>query len=403
MRPSESFPGPFRDRASQPTEAAIEILSRLVSFESVTAAPNHDVITFIATYFEGLGASVRRLQSPRFDKENLWVTFGEGRPGGIVLSGHVDVVPVAGQDWTHPPFEMTREAGRLYGRGTTDMKGFLACVMTAAARIDPSRLARPIHVAITFDEEVGCLGARELVDFMEEAAIHPRAILVGEPTGMAVVDRHKGSVGFTTTISGRSAHSSQVHLGFSAIALAAELVGFLVALGTAQTQAAADPSFPYPFPSINVGTIRGGEVRNIVAPSCSFDWEIRPILPAQLTTLQRAFEAHVEDRLAGFRMAGGFVPTIVTRCVYDTPPLVADHAAAAAAAGLALQLMGSNETAAVSYGTEAGLYQEAGHSVVVCGPGDIQQAHTPDEWIGIDQLEACMAFLDRVVDHCARP
>jgi len=401
MRPSERFPGSFRDRASQPTEAAIAILSRLVGFESVTAAPNHDVIASIATYFEGLGASVRRLQSPRFEKENLWVTFGEGRPGGIVLSGHIDVVPVAGQDWVHPPFAVTREAGRLYGRGTTDMKGFLACVMAAAAQIDSSRLARPIHVAITFDEEVGCLGARELVDFMDEAAIHPRAILVGEPTGMAVVDRHKGSVGFTTTITGRSAHSSQVHLGFSAIALAAELVGFLAALGTAQTQAVADPSFPYPFPSINVGTIRGGEVRNIVAPTCTFDWEIRPILPAQLTALRQAFEAHVEERIDGFRRASGFVPMIETHCVYDTPPLVADRTAAAA--GLALQLMESNETAAVSYGTEAGLFQEAGHSVVVCGPGDIQQAHTPDEWIAIDQLEACMAFLDRVVDHCARP
>ena len=402
MRPSGRSPGQMHDRASEPAEAAIAILGSLVGFESVTAAPNHDVIASIAAHFEGLGAAVRRLQSPRFDKENLWVTFGEERPGGIVLSGHIDVVPVTGQVWTHAPFALTREAGRLYGRGTTDMKGFLACVMAATASIKPSELTRPIHVAITFDEEVGCLGARELVEFMDKAAIRPKAMLVGEPTKMAVVDRHKGSVGFTTTITGRSAHSSQVHLGFSAIALAAELVGVLVALGTAQTQgAAADPSFPYPFPSINVGTIRGGEVRNIVAPTCAFDWEIRPILAAQLATIRQAFEAHVEDRLAGLRQAGGFVPLIETRCVYDTAPLVADRQAAAA--GLALQLMEINETAAVSYGTEAGLYQEAGHSVVVCGPGDIQQAHTPDEWIAVDQIEACMAFLGRVVDHCTRP
>ncbi len=400
MRPSERRSGPFRGPPSDPAEAAISILGHLVGFKSVSAAPNHDAIAYIATYFEGLGASVQRLQSPRFDKENLWVTFGEGVAGGIVLSGHVDVVPVAGQDWLHPPFAMTRDAGRLYGRGTTDMKGFLACVMAVAPQIDPSALARPIHVAITFDEEVGCLGARELVDFMAEAAIRPRAILVGEPTGMAVVDRHKGSVGFTTTITGRSAHSSQVHLGFSAIALAAELVGFLTALGKAQTEAGADRSFPYPFPSINVGTIGGGEVRNIVAPTCAFDWEIRPILPAQLTTLQGAFEAHVEDRIAGFRQ-GGFVPTIETRCVYNTPPLIADRTATAA--GLALRLMGSNETAAVSYGTEAGLYQQAGHPVAVCGPGDIQQAHTPDEWIAVDQIEACVAFLGRLIDDCARP
>ena len=400
MRVSEGFSCSPRNPASAATEAAITILERLVGFASVTSVSNHAAIDYVAAYFEGLGASVRRLQSSRFDKENLWVTFGQGSVGGIVLCGHIDVVPVAGQHWTRPPFTLTREAGRLCGRGTTDMKGFLACVMAAAARIDPATLARPIHVAVTFDEEVGCVGARELVEFMDKAAIRPAAMLVGEPTGMAVVDRHKGSVGFTTTVVGCSAHSSQVQLGFSAIALAAELVGFLVTLGKSQMQASADPSFPYPFPSINVGTIGGGEVRNIVAPACTFDWEIRPILPAQLTTLRAAFAAHVEDRIAGFRHGGGFVPTIATQCVYDTPPLVADRGAASS---LAMELMASNETSAVSYGTEAGLYQEAGHSVVVCGPGHIEQAHTPDEWIAIDQIEACLALLDRLIDHCARP
>ncbi len=381
-------------------EATIAILGRLVAFESITTAPNGAAMEYVATYFEGLGASVRRLPSTHWNKENLWVSFGEGTAGGVVLSGHIDVVPVAGQDWTRPPFAVTREAGRLYGRGTTDMKGFLACVMAAATRIDSAELARPIHVAITFDEEVGCLGARELVEFMDAAALRPRAILVGEPTGMAVVDRHKGSVGFTTTVGGHSAHSSQVHRGFSAIALAAELIGFLGELGTAQTLASADPSFSYPFPSINVGTIRGGEVRNIVAPSCAFDWEIRPILPAQSTMLQQAFAAHVEQRIDGFCQEGGLVPTIETCCVYDTPPLVTERRAEAA--GLAMQLMQSNRTMAVSFGTEAGLYQEAGYSVAVCGPGDIQQAHTPDEWIAVDQLEACIDFLSRLIDDCAR-
>lgn len=401
MRSSEPFPNPVHDPAAEPVEAAIEILGRLVAFPSVTSASNRDAIAYIAEYFEGLGASVQRLQSPGFDKQNLWVTFGEGTTGGVVLSGHIDVVPVAGQDWIRPPFAMTREAGRLYGRGTADMKGFVACVMAAAARIDASALLRPIHVAITFDEEVGCLGARELVDFMGTAGLRPAAIVVGEPTTMTVVDRHKGSVGFTTEIAGRSAHSSQVHLGFSAIELAAELVGVLAQLGVEQRQGQSDPNFPYPFPSINIGTIRGGQVRNIVAPACAFDWEIRPILPAQLPTIREAFEARVKERLAGLRQDGGFVPTIVTRCVYNSPPLVADPGSGAVS--LALKLLERNETTAVSYGTEAGLYQEAGHPVVVCGPGDIQQAHTPDEWITIVQIEACIAFLARVIDHCGRP
>ena len=401
MRPSGRFPDPVRTRADGPTEAAIEILGRLVAFESVTSTSNHDAVAYIASYFEGLGASVQQLQSPRFDKENLWVTFGEGTTGGVVLSGHIDVVPVTGQDWIRPPFALTREAGRLYGRGTADMKGFVACVMAAASRIDASALVRPIHVAITFDEEVGCLGARELVDFMGAAALRPAAIVVGEPTMMAVVDRHKGSVGFTTEIVGRSAHSSQVHLGFSAIELAAELVGVLAKLGADQKQGHPDPSFSYPFPSISVGTIRGGQVRNIVAPTCVFDWEIRPILPTQLAAIREAFDAYVGDKIARLRQGGGFVPIIETRCVYDSPPLVADPRSGAV--GLALKLLERNETTAVSYGTEAGLYQNAGYPVVVCGPGDIQQAHTPDEWIAIDQIEDCITFLARLVDHCGRP
>lgn len=278
------------------------------------------------------------------------------------------------------------------------MKGFVACVMAAASRINLSALARPVHVAITFDEEVGCLGARELVAFMKAARLQPEAIFVGEPTSMTVVDRHKGSVGFTTEIDGKAAHSSQVHLGFSAIEAAADLVGFLASLGLDQTKDPADASFLYPYPWINVGTIHGGLVRNIVAPTCAIDWEVRPILPQQLTAIRAAFESHVRDRMAGWRQGGGFIPEIVTRLAYDTPPLVADPASTAP--GHALRLLGRNETSAASYGTEAGIYQEAGYSAVVCGPGDIQQAHTADEWIAIDQIESCVAFVGRLIDDC---
>ena len=384
--------------ARETVETAIEILGKLVSFASVSSASNRDVIAYIADYFSGLGASVERLRSPLSDKENLWATFGEGSEGGFVLSGHIDVVPVAGQNWTRPPFTLTREPGKVYGRGTTDMKGFVACIMAAASRINPSALARPVHVAITFDEEVGCLGARELVAFMKAARLRPEAIFVGEPTSMSVVDRHKGSVGFTTEINGKAAHSSQVHLGFSAIEAAADLVGFLASLGRDQAKGLADASFLYPYPSINVGTIHGGLVRNIVAPSCAIDWEVRPILPRQLTAIRAAFEGHVNDRITEWRQKGGFVPEIVTRLAYDTPPLVADPASAAPSH--ALKLLGRNETLAASYGTEAGIYQEAGYSTVVCGPGDIQQAHTADEWIAIDQIASCVAFAGRVIDDC---
>lgn len=399
MRMNAQNSGPASSTTSELGGKAIDILERLVAFPSISSAANQDIIAYISDYFGGLGASVRRLPSEQAGKENLWVTFGEGSNGGIVLSGHVDVVPVAGQDWRRPPFALTREAGKVYGRGTTDMKGFVACAMAAASQIDLSTLTRPVHIAVTFDEEVGCHGARELVAFLKQSGTRPAAIFVGEPTRMAVVDRHKGSVGFTTQIAGKAAHSSQLHLGLNAIQVAAELIAFLTSLGEMQKAGQADEAFPYPYPSINVGSVRGGSVRNIVAPECAIDWEVRPILPGQLTRIRESFSEHVRNKLVEQQRLGGPVPEIITHLVYDTPPLIADIASEARS--LALRMSGRNGALAVSYGTEAGIYQEAGFATVVCGPGDIQQAHTADEWIEIDQLEQCVVFLQRLCEYCA--
>lgn len=381
--------------------AAIDILARLVSFPSVSSEPNGDVIRFISDFLTENGARVERLRSPDQPKENLWATFGNNDSGGLVLSGHVDVVPVTGQNWTRPPFSMTRDTTRIYGRGTTDMKSFLACAMAASQLFRQEKLRRPVHIAVTFDEEVGCHGARELVDFLKRTDIRPAAIIVGEPTSMTVVDRHKGSVGFTTEIVGTPAHSSQVHLGQSAIKIASELVGELASIGERLTQGAADAAFPYPYPSINVGAIRGGQVRNIVAASCVFDWEIRPILPEQLADVRRAFDRHVAEKMKGYVDAGGLVPSITTSIAYDTPPLVG--VPVSDAVSLAMNFADHNLSSAVSYGTEAGIYQEAGFSTVVCGPGDIQQAHAADEWIAVDQLEQCLNFMRRLAHYVTEP
>jgi acetylornithine deacetylase len=389
------------DRDAPVVDAAIDILAHLVSFETVSSRSNNDAIAYIADYFKAIGACVTVIPAKGQDKRNLWVTLGEGSRDGLVLSGHVDVVPTDGQQWTRPPFALTREGDRLYGRGSTDMKGFLACAMAVAARLDISALSRPVHVAVTFDEEVGCIGAHELVAFMAEHDIRPAAIFVGEPTSFTVVDRHKGSVGFTTDIVGQAAHSSQVHLGVSAIGIAADLIGFLGALAEEQKKLPVDEAFPYPYPSINVGTVHGGYVRNIVAPECELQWEMRPILPGQLTAMRSAFDAHMEQILARYAKEGSAIPAITTRCVWDSPPLVSDPKSVATA--MALQATGHNHTRGVSYGTEAGIYQQAGHPTVVCGPGDIQQAHTADEWIGIGQIEACVTFLTRLIASNVRP
>ncbi len=381
--------------------AAIDILAKLVSFPSVSSEPNGEVIKFISDFLSENGARVERLHSPDQPKENLWATFGDGDNGGLVLSGHVDVVPVAGQNWARPPFSLTRDTTRVYGRGTTDMKGFLACVMAASQLFRQGKLRRPVHIAVTFDEEVGCHGARELIGFLKRTDIRPAAIIVGEPTSMAVVDRHKGSVGFTTEIVGTPAHSSQVHLGQSAIKIASELVSELGSIGEQLTQGAADAAFPYPYPSINVGAIRGGQVRNIVAASCVFDWEIRPILPQQLLDIRRAFDRHVAEKMKRYADAGGLVPSITTTVAYDTPPLVG--VPVSDAVSLAMNFADHNRSSAVSYGTEAGIYQEAGFSTVVCGPGDIQQAHAADEWIAVDQLEQCLNFMRRLAHYVTEP
>lgn len=381
-------------------ETAIAVLGKLVSFPSVSSVSNRDVADYICDYLSAFGARIERLPSPDQDKENLWISFGEGNEGGLVLSGHIDVVPVTGQEWTKPPFSLTREGSKVYGRGTTDMKGFVACAMAAATLFQSASLRYPIHLAITFDEEIGCLGARELVHFLQQRNIRPAAIFVGEPTSMAVVDRHKGSVGFTTEIVGKAAHSSQVHLGQSAIQIAGELLGELTSLGERQTSKQGDVSFPYAYPSINVGAIRGGHVRNIVAANCAFDWEIRPILPGQLVDIRQAFEEHVSEKLEAYRASGHRVPSIVTHLAYDTPPLVGDPTSEATA--LAMRFAGQNRALAVSYGTEAGIYQEAGFVTAVCGPGDIQQAHAPDEWIEIDQLGRCLDFMERLADYATQ-
>ncbi|MBK3745513.1 M20 family metallopeptidase, partial [Paraburkholderia aspalathi] len=287
------------------------------------------------------------------------------------------------------------------GRGTTDMKGFLACVMATASYIDASSLKHPIHIAVTFDEEIGCIGAEELVEFMRVQQINPAAIFVGEPTNMRVVDRHKGSIGFTTTVGGKAAHSSQPQEGISAIHAAAELISFLTLLGKDLTDAEMDDNFSYPYPSINVGVVHGGHVRNIVAPECSIEWELRPILPDQLTKVRKAFDARVAETLTIAAQSGGPMPSIKTECVWTVPPLVADPQSLATS--VALQILNQNQTQAVSYGTEAGIYQQAGHPTVVCGPGNIDQAHKPDEWIAIEELSTCLNFLRLLIDQSTNP
>jgi acetylornithine deacetylase len=340
------------------------------------------------------------LPSPDGAKANLFATIGEQAAGGVMLSGHTDVVPADGQAWDSDPFALTERQGRLYGRGTADMKSFIAVVLALVPEMTGRRLNTPIHIALSYDEEVGCLGVRGLIEQFGAGAPRPRLAIVGEPTEMQVVDAHKSQRGFRTDVTGLEAHSSATHAGVNAVAAAADLVMRLGGIAQdLQAERARDPRFDPPYSTVHVGVIHGGTVRNIVPRHCHFEWECRGLPGFDSESVLRRFNEEAErDVLAPMRKryAGA---AIATEIVSRVPALTAkgDNPAQ----HLALKLAGSNRTFAVSYTTEAGLFQAAGVPTVICGPGNIREAHRPNEYVEPSQIAACEAFLRRLLDHLA--
>jgi acetylornithine deacetylase len=375
---------------------AIEILRRLVALDTTSAKSNLPLIQEVADYLDRFRIKVRLSGEDTSVKANLFATIGPEEPGGIVLSGHSDVVPVAGQPWTTDPFRLAERDGRLYGRGTTDMKGFIACTLALVPELAAARLEQPVHLAFSYDEEVGCVGVRSLISLIGSELPRPKLAIIGEPTEMKVVNAHKGISSQTTTVTGRDGHSSRPQAGVNAVAYAAEIIGFLNRLAEEYgSRSEADPRFDPPGTTFNVGIISGGTAVNIIARECRFRWEFRPapgIDPGEIL-----------DRLGAF-VAAAILPRmravdrradVVTTVDAAAPPLVPIDGSPAEE--LALQLSGTNACHAVSYVCEAGLFARAGVPAVVCGPGSIAQAHQPDEYVAISQLEACSAFLRRLV------
>jgi acetylornithine deacetylase len=376
----------------------VEMLARLVAFDTTSRGSNLALVRFVADYLAEHGIAATLTHDDAGAKANLFATIGGGE-GGVVLSGHTDVVPVDGQDWTTDPFTLTEKDGRLYGRGTTDMKGFLATALALVPEMTRARPKAPIHLALSYDEEVGCLGVPRLIEAALASGVRPRAVIVGEPTEMKVVDGHKGIFLYETVVTGREAHSSIAHRGVSAIFYAAELVAFLHRLaremrGRAKPETGFDP----PYTTVHVGTIQGGTANNIIPRRCAFLWEYR-LLPGEP-------EGEVIERFEAF--AGTLVPEmkavsaeagILTRRLIVLPPLNPDPGSAAET--LALAIAGSNRTFKAPYGTEAGLFQRAGMATIVCGPGAVGQAHQPDEFVARSEIDACEAFLRRLIAQVA--
>ena len=376
------------------------VLARLIAFDSVSDSSNLPVIDFVEGYLRGHGLESRRAPNAAGDKAAILATIGPRVDGGVVLSGHTDVVPVDGQPWSSPPFKLRQASGRLYGRGACDMKGFDACVLAMAPAFRDAGLKRPVHIVLSYDEETTCLGSRDIIAWFGNDEPLPATVVVGEPTMMAVADAHKSVATFRTLVTGREAHSALPALGANAVAAAADVVSEIGRLAREYEEGPLDPRFTPPYSTLHVGMIQGGTARNILARECVFNWEFRGLPGVTTASALAKVQAFVDEaatpRLTRF-VSG---PSILTKMEVDVPPLAAEPGSAAEA--LALRLTRSNRTIAVSFATEAGHFQAAGLPTIVCGPGSIDQAHKPDEFVDEAQLKACLEFLERLAEELSR-
>jgi len=375
----------------------LEILSRLVAFDTTSRNGNLDIIAFIEDYLASFGIEGTRVDYEP-GKTNLYATIGPRDIGGVALSAHTDVVPVDGQDWASDPFKLTVRGDRAYGRGAADMKGFLAAMLAQVPDFIERPLRTPIHLAFSCDEEVGCRGVRPLVAHLAANEPRPAAVIVGEPTNMRVVDAHKSIVSYETVVTGHEAHSSLTHLGVNAIMVAGEVIAEVNRIAREKV-AEGDPSgrFVPPCSTVHIGLIAGGTAKNIVPRHCSFTWETRLLPGADPQAVKSRVDRFGESLSAELRKVAPEAG-IETRCINTVPGL--GPAPGSPAETLALLLAKANGTDAVSYGTEAGLFQKAGMPAIVCGPGSIEQAHKPNEFIELAELEKCEAFLQRLAEHC---
>ena len=387
---------------SELTAHTIAHLGRLVAFDTTSRNSNLPLIEHVEAVLGPLGARLERVPDATGTKANLIASFGPaGVGGGVILSGHTDVVPVDGQPWSTDPWTLTERGGRLYGRGTCDMKAFSACILALAPKLATGALVRPVHIALSYDEEVGCVGAPSMVSRMAADLPGIEAVIVGEPTDMRVVSGHKGIASWAIEVTGREAHSSQVNQGVSAIAMAVPLMGFVLELARElRDTAPAGSLFEPPGATMTIGVMEGGTAVNILARTARFVFDLRCEAgqdPLAIRDRIAAEVARVDATIRAGAPEGGarLVQRSFTPALAPVPGSPAER--------LARQLTGDNAIEVVAYGTEGGLFQQAGLPTVVCGPGSILQAHQPDEYVEISQIEKCLQVLDRLIARQCQP
>ena len=379
--------------------SSTELLAKLISFDTTSRYSNIPLIEFIENYLAGFGVDSLRVDYEQDSKTNLYATIGPDVAGGIVLSGHTDVVPVDGQDWTSDPFTMREQDGLLFGRGTADMKGFIAVALAMVPDFLAADLKVPIHFSFSCDEEVGCNGVRPLINHIRDELPLPGAVIVGEPSEMQVINAHKGSCSFVTEVNGHEAHSSCTHLGVNAIMYAGRVINELYGIAEdLKRQGDASGRFDPPHSTLSIGLVEGGTAKNIIPKTCTIDWETRLLPDADREAVPDRVDAFCEDLRMEMREVSADAG-IATECTNWVPGLVPEPGSPAET--LALHCAAANGVETVSYGTEAGLFQEAGIPAIICGPGSIEQAHKPDEFIAVSELDLCETFMHRLKEHCS--
>jgi acetylornithine deacetylase len=383
-----------------PSAASRAMIERLIAFNTVSRDSNLGLIEWVRDYLQGFGAKTRLTHDASGKKANLFATLGDSNKPGLILSGHTDVVPVDGQNWDTDPFAAVEREGKLFARGSADMKGFIGIILAQApkfvAALNDKRLDAPLHYALSYDEEVGCLGVRGLIRDLEEHDIRPAGCVVGEPTSMQPIIAHKGTHRFRCAVHGREAHSSYVTHGVNAIEYAARLVVFIRQLADRLAQIERrDYGFTVPYSTLSTGLIQGGIAANVVPKDCVFQFDMRTLPHAQPDALYQEIRGYAEALAAEMRRID---PSsgIDLQWVSQTVGLAASETDAIVQ--WAMQLSKNASVGKVSYGTEAGLFQKMGVPTVICGPGDIAEAHRPNEFVTLDQLAQCEKFMDRILE-----
>lgn len=383
-------------------QTTIEILDALIGFPSVSRDSNLDIVAWIEQFLSQHDVHCRRIPDKSGKKASLLATIGPSDRTGVVLSAHTDVVPVDGQNWTSPPFTATTRDNRIIGRGATDMKGFIACVLAHAPLFKSAAIQTPVHIALSYDEEVGCLGAPDLVDAVAALPSKPTLCIVGEPTGLNVVHAHKGKVAQRIIVTGRGGHSALPHRAANAVVAASRLVTQIGDLAAAtSTSSKQDSAFDPPYTTIHVGSLHGGTALNLVPDRAVLEYEIRDIPRADVASLRKQIDLFIDEQRSDLKRQAPEAD-IVVEAISSYPSLMIAQDDAAVAT--VMRLANSHQpSGTVSFGTEAGIYAKAGIPTVVCGPGDIGRAHKADEWIGIDELAQADAMMKRLASRLNQP